>query len=605
MMANSNKCCQCGELKKEDELLIFYEDNCKFFHCKDCLQKNMESKSQYLPKSLQENNSNTNKNNLIHKKNEDKNLDLKEPVKNKDKPVLLNKKKRRISKKILFKQKKAEKNIDDFDKIIYKIIEEVGEKYQLLINSKLNKKLSKFICYSCKKIKSKDNKIIKFSSIINFKFFFDYIFNTIEQEENKRKLIKISQEKYNQILENKKDLINIKSNISEKNILKKKYCFICIYKALKRNHGINSLWEDFLLEEKNIKKSLEITSGLGVLINNSSKNNKNSVYKIVQNGENSNKAEKDNILAEFENKIFNDKKGNIFDLILGDEDNDNNELENSEDNNTIKNKNEDQKIKDKKEKKNKASKQKETKIIFTKTRVTNNNELNKININNNFNNITKKSFGINDKNKNINIINMNNINNINQFNEQKFMKRNNDLIHPLLFNIDYNSNNKFLKQSMINNNFGNLNNNPIININANEDLLYDRLNNQLSFLKNKINLISNLNNTRIANNINNNNDLPILIANKNFKENLFYFKNSMYYVLNYMNNINDMLEKYSCINEQSLSLMDSMINGNINTDSIMQLKNNNNLFSQLLNYNYNIQRMNTELFDIISKYLNN
>ena len=200
---------------------------------------------------------------------------------------------------------------------------------------------------------------------------------------------------------------------------------------------------------------------------------------------------------------------------------------------------------------------------------------------------------------------MNNINNINQFNEQKFMKRNNDLIHPLLFNIDYNSNNKFLKQSMINNNFGNLNNNPIININANEDLLYDRLNNQLSFLKNKINLISNLNNTRIANNINNNNDLPILIANKNFKENLFYFKNSMYYVLNYMNNINDMLEKYSCINEQSLSLMDSMINGNINTDSIMQLKNNNNLFSQLLNYNYNIQRMNTELFDIISKYLNN
>ena len=605
MMANSNKCCQCGELKKEDELLIFYEDNYKFFHCKDCLQKNMESKSQSLPKSLQENNSNTNKNNLIHKKNEDKNLDLKEPVKNKDKPVLLNKKKRRISKKILFKQKKAEKNLDDFDKIIYKIIEEVGEKYQLLINSKLNKKLSKFICYSCKKIKSKDNKIIKFSSIINFKFFFDYIFNTIEQEENKRKLIKISQEKYNQILENKKDLINIKSNISEKNILKKKYCFICIYKALKRNNGINSLWEDLLLEEKNTKKSLEITSGLGVLINNSSKNNKNSVYKIVQNGENSNKAEKDNILAEFENKIFNDKKGNIFDLILGDEDNDNNELENSEDNNTIKNKNEDQKIKDKKEKKNKASKQKETKIIFTKTRVTNNNELNKININNNFNNITKKSFGINDKNKNINIINMNNINNINQFNEQKFMKRNNDLIHPLLFNIDYNSNNKFLKQSMINNNFGNLNNNPIININANEELLYDRLNNQLSFLKNKINLISNLNNTRIANNINNNNDLPILIANKNFKENLFYFKNSMYYVLNYMNNINDMLEKYSCINEQSLSLMDSMINGNINTDSIMQLKNNNNLFSQLLNYNYNIQRMNTELFDIISKYLNN
>ena len=79
----------------------------------------------------------------------------------------------------------------------------------------------------------------------------------------------------------------------------------------------------------------------------------------------------------------------------------------------------------------------------------------------------------------------------------------------------------------------------------------------------------------------------------------------MYYVLNYMNNINDMLEKYSCINEQSLSLMDSMINGNINTDSIMQLKNNNNLFSQLLNYNYNIQRMNTELFDIINKYLNN
>ena len=70
----------------------------------------------------------------------------------------------------------------------------------------------------------------------------------------------------------------------------------------------------------------------------------------------------------------------------------------------------------------------------------------------------------------------------------------------------------------------------------------------------------------------------------------------MHLISNYMNNISDMLEKYSCINENSLSLMNSMIQGTISTQNIMQLKNNNNHF--------NIQKMNTELCDIINKHLN-
>ena len=55
MIVNYNKCCQCGEQKKEKDLLIFWVNNCKFSKCKDCFQKNLVSNSQTHPESLLEN----------------------------------------------------------------------------------------------------------------------------------------------------------------------------------------------------------------------------------------------------------------------------------------------------------------------------------------------------------------------------------------------------------------------------------------------------------------------------------------------------------------------------------------------------------------------
>ena len=203
---------------------------------------------------------------------------------------------------------------------------------------------------------------------------------------------------------------------------------------------------------------------------------------------------------------------------------------------------------------------------------------------------------------------MNNINNINQFNAQKFLKKNDDQTPPLLFNVNHNPNssNSSSQNILTNNNaigyLNSINNNAFLN--TNDDAMYNKLNDQLTFLKNKLSLESNLNDTRIDNLNNMNNDVPILISNADFKENLLYFKNSMQSILTYMDNLNNMLDKYSCINEQSLSLIDSMINGNIGVDDIMKLKNNNNHFSDILNYNYNIKKMNSDLCDKIINYLN-
>ena len=607
MIVNYNKCCQCGEQKKEKDLLIFWVNNCKFSKCKDCFQKNLVSNSQTHPESLLENIQIPNKINIIPK-NENKKLDLKEPHKNIKKTNLMNKKKRRISKKIHFKHKIGELNKDEFMNIIYIIIEESAKKYKLFMNSQTSKKFTKIICNLCNKTKlNKENKFIEINSLTVFKDFFNYIFNQVLIEDYKQKLVKISQTKYNQIIENKKDIYNLKSDGLDKDPLNKKYCFGCIYNSLIKNKGILLLWEDILPEEKSPlsnKKKLEIISGLEDMLFNSNKNMNN--FKEINSNEentNSNKLEKNSLFND-SNNIFNDKKVNIFDLILGSEDEDNNinDLENnSDENKSIKNKNNNEtKKNDKKEKKNKSSKKKENKKTFMKTEINDDNfELNK-NINNN----SKNNLQTVDNNKNINIINMNNINNINQFNDQKFIKKHNDQIQPLLYNSNYNSN--FLNQNNMNNNIGYFNNNNNF-LNPNEELIYDRLNNQLSFLKNKINLITNLNNTRINNNntrINNNNDFLLLISQNNFKENVCYFKNSMHIIFNYMNNLGEMLEKYSCINEHSLNLIDSIINGTINTDVILQLKNNHNHLSQLLNNNYNIQKMNSELCDIISKHLN-
>ena len=283
-----------------------------------------------------------------------------------------------------------------------------------------------------------------------------------------------------------------------------------------------------------------------------------------------------------------------------------NDLEaNSEGNKSSKNKNktENKKIsfinEIKNDKKIKKGKFKDKTIKFKKT-IENTNQINNNNTNN-LNNTNKIIFEPNNKN----LININNPNNINKFNEPNYLQKPNEQIQPLFYNNSFipSQNNIFYNPNpnpnMINDNLpGYMTNNT----NMNDESIYDRLNNQVLFLKNKLNLITNINNMRMNNPIINN-EQQILLLNPNIRENLFFFKNSMLIILNYMDNISEMLDKYSCINENSLSLIDSMIKGNIDADSIIKLENHHNYFSQLLNYNYNIQKMNTELCDMINKHL--
>lgn len=608
MIDNYNKCCQNGDQKKEEYLLLNSPNNLKISQIKDSIQKNYAIKSRSTQENLSENETNFNKINILPK-NEDKKLDLKDTKKSTNEQYFLNKKRKRISKKILFKHRNIEINLNELTNIIHKIIEEVGEKYKLLINSQANKKYSKNICNYCHRGDlSIESKMINISSPNDFKEFYDNIFNIITNDVYKQKIIKISKLKYNIILENQKEMNNIKINNKEDFFHNKSYCFICIYNSLLNNQGLNLLWKDFFPKEKKIENKTEVED---ILINTNI--NTENIFNVKNNFINNitNKENISNDLNIEENFNLIEKKPNIFDLILGDENDDNNlnDLENlSDDNKSIKNKNNENKKIDKKNKKYKTEKKKENKILFTRTKIDDNNELNKINVNDNINNINKNNFDLNDKKKNINSINMNNLNNLNQFNSQKFLKKNSEQAQPLLFNVNHNpiisspSNQNIINNSGALEYLNSLNNNSFIN--DNDESMYNKLNDQLSFLKNKLSLESNLNETRIENLNNMNNEIPILISNVDFKENLLYFKNSMQSILSYMDNINNMLDKYACINEQSLSLIDSMINGNISADDITKLKNNSNSFSDILNYNYNIKKINTDLCDKIINYLN-
>lgn len=599
MIANYKKCSRCGEFQKEQDIIIYNSSNTKFSQCVNCFQKNFSIKPKIPSDNIIKNETNYEKMN-IYIQDEEKKLDLKEPIKQTNEINYLKKKKRRISKKFVFKKSKKNNNIDSFDTIIYKIMEEISEKNKILINSLNNGKDLAFICNNCHNSKStKEYKMIKVSSKIEFINFFDSLYNNLEQLEIKQKLIKVSQNKYNQVLENKKYLIKLKSINIEKNIILIKkdiyYCFHCIYNYLLKSNGFNSLYENDEKKSSDMKSNLMLISGENLIIKSSKINNDDLKEKELTEDNNNNDITFDEV-----NNLFNDKKANIFDLILGNEDDDNdiNDFENnSEENKSMnKNKNNDiKKIDNKKDKRNKKGKSKENKITFKKI-IPNNNQININNFNNNSN--FKINFKENDKQKNL--INMNNLN---QFDPSKYIKKNQEKIQPLFFNINYNPNNNYLKPNMINNNnITYLNNNNFSN--SNEEVIYERLNNQLSFLNTKLSLISNLNNTRKANNNNINNDLPILISTNNFNENIFHFKKAMLSILNYMNNIGEMLDKYSCINENLLVLMDTMINGNIKSDSIQLLKNNSNYFSQLLNYNYSIQKMNTEICDILNNHIN-
>ena len=632
MIESSSNCSHCGVLKKKEEILTYFENNCKFTLCKKCFDKNIISHNASILDNSACNNSLASQVNIIIK-NEDKKLDLNECLnectKKNDMPSFLYKK-RRISKKIVFKRKKTEIK-DNFTNALNKLIYISADKNKLIITSKINKNFKNKKCDLCKTTKLiKEKKMLLFKNSNNFISFYDELYNNIEQDENKNYLIKCSQIKYNQIVEQHQIYLQLKKMNEGKEIIFKSnqiICFFCIYEFLMKNNGINLLWDD-LLPDDNKRKKLEMISSLENMLINTSKNIDTNINE-VQIKEEDNKTDKNISLEDDINFYFNDKKANIFDLILGDEEGDQgdlNDIENDSDEKSSKNKknnNDNQRINEsKKDKKITKGKSKENKITFKKIiggyNPPNPNSINSINnsntkkFNNNINqNInfknTNNNFDLNNKNKNINIINMNNINNINQYNDSNYAQKNTEQIQPLFYNNYFNStsgqNNPIYNQNIINNidnnNLGYLNN----NYPENAESIYNRLTNQLENLKNKLNLITNLNNSRIAKNNNINNDLQLFISKNIIKDNLFFFQNSMHLILNYMNNISDMLNKFSCINENSLGLMNSMINGTISTDNLMQLKNNSNHFSQLLNYNYNIQKMNTELCDIINNHL--
>ena len=631
MTDNFSKCCHCGDLKKEEELLAYFVNNCKFTLCKNCFDKNIISNNKSYRNNSPSNNEHISQFNIIIKKEDEKKLDLNECTKSNDISFLLSKK-RRLSKIIVFKRKKPE-IIDNFTNAINKLIYASAENNKLIITLKGNKKYRNKTCGLCKTKKLiKEKKMINFSTVNNVISFFDELYNSVEQDENRNYLIKYSQVKYNQIVEQKKTFQQLKSmkNGNDLNLKSnERLCFPCINELLIKNNGINLLWDNLFPEEDKIeKKNMEILSDIENILINTSKNIKTN-FNDIQIKEEDNKTDKNIILDDDINYIFDGKKVNIFDLILGDEEDeqgDLNDIENNSDEKSSKNKlnnnNDNQKMNEsQKDKKVTKGKSKEKKITFKKTigcynppiqndlnniKIRNFNKINDNTINQNINtnnNNINNNYG--DKNKNINIINMNNINNINQLNDSIYAPNNSEQIHPFLYKNYYNpssnQNNPIYNSNIINN----INNNNLgYNYPQNEETIYDKLTNQLDSLKIKLNLISNLNNSRIAKSNIINNDLQFLISNTIFKDNLFFFQNSMHLILNYMNNISEMLEKYSFISENSLRLMNSMINGTISKENLMQLKNNSNYFSQLLNYNYNIQKMNTELCDIINKHLN-
>lgn len=252
MIENYPKCCQCGQVRKEEEILAYFVNNSKFYLCKMCFEKNLITNSQSIKDNPQPNDTNLSQVKIILN-NENKKLDLNEPIKKNDDSFLLNKK-RRISKKIIFKKSKSEKNLDKFTNIINNLIFLSADKNKLIIISKIKNKSKNKTCNLCKKTKLiKEKKMIKFSSSNDFNNFFDEFFKIISLNENKQNLIKISQTKYNQILQQENNYLNIKTMKKGQDLSFKSneiICLLCIHDVLLKNNGIKLLWENLVSQDE-------------------------------------------------------------------------------------------------------------------------------------------------------------------------------------------------------------------------------------------------------------------------------------------------------------------------------------------------------------------
>ena len=558
---------------------------------------NFSSKIEFGHSNLYENMPNYNKSNSTIKKDK-KNLDLNINLKDKNKATIIKKKKRRFSKKVVFNSKKFE--LKEFSNIIYQIIKEASKKHNLLLLHPIPfKKKRHEICGFCNRIKlSKEYKIFKISCQKDFKEFYIYIFNIITQEEFKDKFSKLSNEYFNLILENKKDMFNLinKKNTLEPELINKKICIFCIYNSLIKYKGFNLMWETFLLNDGkkflNIKEKFEIITGLEDLLIKP-KNNAN-IYDNNSTKENSNININNNLFKKGNssiidiNKIFNEKNANIFDLILEDKNDKKYFINNASSKEAFwvngKRNNENKNfINNKKRRKNIIGKSKEKKINSNNTKI-DNDKLNEIYLNNYLNNNIINNFEFSDNNKSIK-------NNINS------KKRNIEQINPSLFDMNYNYNNNFIKANPLNLLYDYINNDNIF-VNKNEQLIYNNLNNQISLLQHELNLKENIYKNFAINNFNKNNAQVSLLHDINGK--ILYLKNLIQNIFNYIDNIRELLDIYSYICSNFILLMKLIINGDISFNNIMILEKINNLFLNLLNINYKFQMMNKELCDKIN-----
>lgn len=582
-------CCKCGKEIKGRLQFCF-----KNIQCLNCYKANILSKLEYGQNHLFENKTNYNELDLFIN-NKEKNLDLNENLKDSNKSNIFKKKKRRIFKKIIFNHKKFK--INEFSNIIYKTIEEAGKRHKLLLMyPKDFKKKTKLICDFCNRTKlSKKHKMLNISCRKDLRELYIYIFKIITQEEFKQKLSKLSLERYDLILENKKDMVNqiIKLNTFETKHIYKKICLFCIYNSLINYKGINLLFERFVYENGqnllSIKKKFEIISGLEELLinqnkNNLKKNNGNNKQENSNINANINLVKKGNLISNDTNEIFNEENFNIFNLVL--EDKDEKEVE---ENNLIdfidNNSNETQSIKVKKNKKikNIIEKLNKKKINSIITKLDNNDKLNEKYLFKYLNHINN--------NNHFELV-YNNRNKINPFFRQYFERRNIEQINPYIFEMDYNWNNNFININQINKSIDNINNNFFVK--TNEQNIYDKLINEISILNNKFNLKININNNFIINNNINTNNNQIFYL-KDINANLLFYKYLIEIIINYINNIGKLIDIYSYINESSLFLMNSIINENFSYNSNIQLINIYNLFSNLLHFYYEIKMMNSEL----------
>ena len=647
MADNKYKCSKCEKIKSKDEMILCSSNNVTFMLCKSCIGANL------LPCSAKSDSINESKiNEEKIKKNEELNCLGKKRFRKK---IFFKGKKKKMAKAHQIKESGTNININDneFDAAIHKIIYESGEKNKLLIIPKFNQKSSNKPCNLCNKSKfSKENRMIKYTSRNDFKDFFDALFSLLEKNEIHDNLIKLNPIKFNQILQ-EKNIINQIKNLNEDIILKasKRYCMNCIQSSLLKNNGLFYLWNTLQSDDEKSrlcdKKKLEIISGLENLIKSSNEKNANTGTNINSNIPNSFNNNKNRLFQ----KIFNDKKENIFDLILG-EDEDNNDLNNNDlcDNelgevgsdaankNNLNKNNQNFGFSCKDDKKEKKIEKKKDKILFCKEKT---NDLNPshLNVNANrrsVNNIMNINNNINNNNNSNNInyfidknhLNLNNNQSFNTFknNGYSFVNSNNICSTPFVGNNPYNTFNLVKPQTPsnklfntinlmnINNNISNMNTQNQQNVtqnsnnntkteegsNSNNEILSEKLLNDINNLKNKCKGILAINNNNINNNI---------VTNNNYNNKyLDMLKESMSILYSYIDNLGIMIDNCNNISDNQLVMMNSILandnNNNINLIMSNLAKNENN-FNAILSCNLNTQIMNRQLCELMNKIMFN